>query len=130
MAESNGSPASELLLARKDEIATATTTLLYQRQPRLLEKYGDRGRAKCLQDMRYTVEHLTPAVAMDDPQLFVQYVRWLVNMLAPRNIPADDVHDSLVAMRDVLALLEPAHRAAFDACMTPAIALFTEDAPR
>ena len=53
--------------------------------------------------MRYTLEHLAPAVALGEPRLFVKYVEWLVELLAARAIPADDVRVSLDAMKSVLA---------------------------
>ena len=53
--------------------------------------------------MRYCLEHLAPAVAMNDPALFARYVLWLENLLAARGIGSDDVRRSLEATQDVLA---------------------------
>ena len=95
--------ASDSLLARKEELALAITDALYAAHPRLTTRYGPAGREKCLQDMRYTLEHLAPAVALAEPVLFVRYVDWLVSMLEARNVPSDDVRASLEATSDVLA---------------------------
>lgn len=92
--------ASEALIARKDEMAHAITDALYRERPDLLAKYGDRGRRKCLQDMHYNLEHLTPAVALAEPVLFERYVTWLRQMLSSRGVPADDVLRSLQLTRD------------------------------
>lgn len=95
--------ASDSILARKDELARDITDALYADDPALLERFGEVGRAKCMQDMHYCLEHLAPAVAMDDPPLFARYVTWLEGLLAARGIGSRDVRRSLEATRAVLA---------------------------
>ena len=90
-----GDRASATLLERKDELARAVTRALYAERPDLLERYGERGRRKCLQDMRYNLEHLAPAVALGEPALFARYVVWLRDMLAARGVPAVEIGRSL-----------------------------------
>jgi hypothetical protein len=99
--------ASESLLRFADELARATTDALYARRPDLMERWGERGRAKCLEDMRHNVEHLAPAVGLDDPSIFARYVRWLDDLLRARGIPSDDVRESLELMRDAVAARLP-----------------------
>ncbi len=94
--------ASASLLDRKDELAGAITDVLYGRDPTLVTRYGEAGRVKCLQDMRYSLEHLAPAVALDDPSLFARYVIWLEGMLAARGVGSDDVRRSLEATQRAL----------------------------
>ena len=94
--------ASTSLLDRKEELASAITDAMYASDPTLMSRYGEAGRAKCLQDMRYSLEHLAPAVALSDPSLFTRYVIWLENMLAARGVPSDDVRRSLEATRRTL----------------------------
>lgn len=96
------SHASEALIARKEELAREITVALYVAHPEWLERYGAVGRDKCLQDMRYTIEHLAPAVALGEPQLFAGYCRWLIDLLRPRGIPAQHVRDTLAVVRRVL----------------------------
>jgi hypothetical protein len=98
-----GGRAGAALLARKEELAAAITAALYAERPQLLERYGERGRVKCLEDMRYNLEHLAPAVELERPVLFTRYVTWLRDMLAARDVPADDVRRSLELTRDVIA---------------------------
>jgi hypothetical protein len=52
--------------------------------------------------MRYTIEHLAPAVALGEPRLFASYVTWLIDLLAARAIACEDVRSSLAALRRVL----------------------------
>ena len=99
--------ASETLLACKDELAFAITDAVYATRPALRERYGEIGITRCREDMRYTIEHLAPAVALAEPQLFVRYVEWLIDLLRARAIPADDVRVSLEAVNQVLATRLP-----------------------
>jgi hypothetical protein len=103
--------ASESLLARKAEIARAVTEALYTEMPELMEKYGETGRRKCLQDMHYNLEHLAPAVALGEPVLFARYVVWLREMLASRGVPADEVRRSLELTAEAVRARLPAEEA-------------------
>jgi hypothetical protein len=83
--------AGQALMRDKDAIASAVTERLYAERPYLLDKHGERGRGKTLQDMRYNIEHLIPAVDLGDPQMFARYVEWLDNLLRSRNVETKEV---------------------------------------
>lgn len=122
--------AADSLLARKEELALAVTEALYEAHPDFGPRYGAAGRVKCLQDMRYTLEHLAPAVALAEPVLFVRYVDWLVELLRPRGIPSDHVRGSLEAMAAVLAArLAPDEYAAASAGLHAALATLPHREP-
>jgi hypothetical protein len=91
--------AAEALLLHKEALAQAITVSLYGERPELLVRYGERGRVKCLEDMRYNLEHLAPAVALGEPSMFGRYVTWLAGMLAARDIPVGEVRRSLELTR-------------------------------
>lgn len=95
--------ASESILRRKEELAYGITDVIFVDDRTLLERFGEVGRAKCLQDMRYCLEHLAPAVALNDPSLFARYVLWLENLLAVRGISSRDVRRSLEVTQALLA---------------------------
>lgn len=95
-----GRLASEGLLERKEELARSITVALYAEMPELMARYGDWGRSRCLEDMRYNLEHLAPAVALGEPSLFAGYVTWLRDMLGSRGIPSHEVRRSLELTRD------------------------------
>ena len=107
-----GERASEALLRDKDALARAITDALYAGMPELLARHGERGRVKCLQDMHYNLEHLAPAVALDDPSLFARYAEWLRDMLGARGVGVDEVRRSLEITRDVTGERMPADEAA------------------
>lgn len=78
------------LAGARESFARWVTDRMYEERPDLLARYGERGRDKCLQDLRYTIDHLVPAVELEDPALFTSYVRWLDELLRARNV--DTVH--------------------------------------
>ena len=101
MAERVNGSAADALIASKEDLARATTDALYDQRPDLLEKHGASGRAKCLQDMRYNLEHLAPAVALNRPDMFADYIRWVDNLLRSRGVATDELALSLELMQQV-----------------------------
>ena len=115
--------ASDSILGRKEELARALTDALYADDPALAERFGEAGRVKCLQDMHYCLEHLAPAVALNDSALFARYVLWLENLLAARGIGSGDVRRSLEATQRVLAQrLRPDEAACVLPCLQAGLA--------
>jgi len=99
---SAGERAADALLARKEELARRITASIFAADPGLVQRHGEVGRARCQQDMHYTLEHLAPALALGEPALFAGYVRWLVSLMASLGIPACDVQRTLQATRELL----------------------------
>ncbi len=95
--------ASAYLLEEKEALAREITRRLYRALPGLLDKYGEHGREKCLQDMRYNLEHLAPAVDLEEPEMFAGYVRWLDGLLRARNVATDELLRALELTGEVLA---------------------------
>ena len=95
-----GAIASRLLMHDQDAVARAVTAALYVASPELLERHGERGRDKCLQDMHYTIEHLIPAVDLGDPAVFIRYVEWLNGLLRARSVDTRDVARCLELIRE------------------------------
>lgn len=89
-----------LLMRDREWLAQEVTAALYAESPDLLERHGERGREKCLQDMRYNVDHLIPAVDLGDGAMFARYVEWLDGLLRARNVATRDVVRCLELLRD------------------------------
>lgn len=103
-----GGSAAAFLLDEKERLAREITRRLYERLPGLQDKYGERGREKCLQDMRYNLEHLAPAVDLREPGLFAGYVRWLDGLLRARGVDTGELAVALEITEDVVVEgLEP-----------------------
>ena len=102
-----GLRAARLLLIDREALAREVTDALYAESPDLLARYGQAGREKCLQDMRYNIEHLTPAVELGDEAMFAGYVQWLDALLRARNVPTRDIVRSLELLYDRCAIRYP-----------------------
>jgi hypothetical protein len=110
--------AGAALLEQKEAIARSVTGLLYAEMPWLQDKYGDRGREKCLQDMRYNLEHLIPAVELQAPDMFARYAAWAAGVLRARGVPTDELARSMEIMHaDVAARLAPDQVQAVAGCI-------------
>jgi methanogenic corrinoid protein MtbC1 len=94
--------AARLLVAERASLAEAITARQYEAQPELAAKYGEAGRAKCLQDAGYHLSYLADSVAAASPTLFADYVAWAKVMLGARGIPAGDLSRNLSIMREVV----------------------------
>ena len=118
---------SEEILSRKEEISQAVTDAMYAEDPGLLERFGEAGRAKCLQDLRYCLEHLAPALALDDPSVFARYVRWVESLLAARGIGSRHVRRSLeIIERVIVERLQPDETACALRCLRAGVTSLTD----
>lgn len=114
--------ASKRLMDERGALAPAIADELYRRRPDLLEKYGSVGRKRCLEDMHFNVEHLAPAVALEDPEMFIRYILWVDDLLRARNVPSDDLILSLQIMREqVLDWFPDSEAAAIEPFLTAAV---------
>ncbi|HEX8692750.1 MAG TPA: hypothetical protein VF746_10040 [Longimicrobium sp.] len=124
-----GERAAARLLERRDEIARAGTEALYAEKPWLLAKYGERGRQKCLQDMRYNVEHLAPAVELDAPAMFEAYARWVDDVLRARNVPTGELVRALELMERAAAEgMDDAERGVLARCVAAGVSALGPEA--
>lgn len=83
-------------------IAADVVVLMEQRHPDLFKRYGETGRARCLEDTEYHVRHLAAAVDSNDEDEFRRYRDWLVDLLEPRGVPAEDIDANLATLGQVL----------------------------
>ncbi|HEX2077642.1 MAG TPA: hypothetical protein VHG08_08025, partial [Longimicrobium sp.] len=115
---SAGARAAAALAEHGEAVARSVTGLLYAEMPWLVDRYGERGRQKCLQDMRYHLEHLAPAVELQDPALFARYAEWCDAMLRARGVQTAELLRSLQLMESDVAARLPAEEAqAVAACL-------------
>ena len=91
----SGRGAAGLLLEARGDIARAVTERMYADEPALLERFGAAGRERCLEDLHFTVDHLAPAVELEEPAMFESYVRWLDGLLRARGVGTAHVLRSL-----------------------------------
>ena len=114
----------EILMRDKEHLARAVTDRLFSERPYLLDKHGERGREKTMQDMRYNIEHLIPAVDLGDAPMFARYVEWLDGLLRARNVPTRDLLRCLELLRnEVFARYDRGEVDAINAILDAGIAM-------
>jgi methanogenic corrinoid protein MtbC1 len=91
-----------MLDRERGALAEAITARQYELQPELIARYGEAGRARCLQDASYHLSYLSESVAATAPTLFADYVAWAQVMLETRGVPAADLARNLEVMRGIL----------------------------
>ena len=93
---------SRILDSERGPMAEAITSRQYEAQPELAARYGEAGRAKCLQDANYHLSYLADAVAASSHALFSDYIGWAKVMLEARGVPAADLSRNLLIMSEVV----------------------------
>lgn len=88
--------------AQRAPMAEAIVSQQWARHPHLVERFEARGRAKYLQDASYYLEYLAESLSVAQPPLFADYLAWARVMLAGRDIPIEDLTDTLECLCDVL----------------------------
>lgn len=92
----------QVLDSERALLAEAVTARQYEAQPELAARYGDAGRAKCLQDANYHLSYLADSIAASSPVLFSDYIAWAKVMLSARGVPATDLARNIAIMREVV----------------------------
>jgi hypothetical protein len=70
-------------------IAEKVTESYYEVDVKAMEKWGEQGRKKTLEDTVFTLQHLSSAVFANDVNLFLDYLKWLVVVLTSRRVDID-----------------------------------------
>jgi hypothetical protein len=70
-------------------IAEKVTESYYEVDVKAMEKWGEQGRKRTLEDTVFTLQHLSSAVFANDVNLFLDYLNWLVVVLTSRRVNID-----------------------------------------
>jgi methanogenic corrinoid protein MtbC1 len=92
------------MLARADRvaIAEATSHAFFLAHPDWVDRFGDAGRLRCLEDTLFHLDFLAGSAGVGSPEAFVDYVRWVCSMLEARGIDAGHLVEHLGMVREAL----------------------------
>jgi methanogenic corrinoid protein MtbC1 len=93
---------SQLIDEQRDSLALDIIARHYAVHPELEERYGKKGRFKCIEDANYHLTYLSEAIATSHPSLFANYIAWAKVLLTGIGIPSEDLAENLEIVRDVL----------------------------
>src|SRR3954463_14684116 len=94
--------ASRSIHSSRRAISEAVVERQYALRPELRDRYGERGREKCVEDTEYHLAHLSGALLASSPALFADYISWASGVMAVAAVRAEDVRENLSCLRDVL----------------------------
>jgi hypothetical protein len=70
-------------------VAEKVTEEYYSKDVGALTRWGAEGRKRTLEDTIFTLQHLSSAVFVNDLNLFLDYIKWLVVVLTSRRVTID-----------------------------------------
>jgi MerR family transcriptional regulator, light-induced transcriptional regulator len=88
----------------RDEVAEAVTREFFERHPDWLERYGDLGWRRGVEDARFHVDFLGAAVEAGSAQIYEDYGRWTSRVLSARGIAATFLIENLRQVETSIAL--------------------------
>ena len=94
--------------AVRGALARDTAALLFTGHPEWLERTGDLGRARCVDDLDYHLSYLADALAFAERERFVAHLVFVAGFLGRRAVPIGHLRDSLIAMAAVIRSRLPA----------------------
>lgn len=83
-----------------DEIVERVVVGIYKDMPELLDKFGERGKKKCLEDNYHHIKHLESARSLKTDGFFVDYALWLNNLLTTRGMKTSHIIDNFDRLED------------------------------
>lgn len=96
------------IFSRRGDLALRITDAHLQRHPEFLSRFGESGRARCLEDADFHLQYLGHSLQLAAPSLFVTYIQWARQMLEKRGISWSDLHTNLELVREqVTVSMEP-----------------------
>lgn len=99
--------ANDVISQNTPVLAKRIMALHFERVPELEERYGERQRAFYLEDTCSTLGALSASIILETPEMFADYVSWLVSLLKARNIPTKGLPTHFECMREALQEVMP-----------------------
>ncbi|PAE24939.1 MULTISPECIES: hypothetical protein [Bacillaceae] len=86
-----------------DKIVNSVTEKIYEREPSLLERFGEQGKEKCREDNHHHMKHLVTAYELDKSAFFTDYAVWLEGILTKHGMKTQHLIDNFEIIQAVLA---------------------------
>lgn len=77
---------AEVIRERRQEIAESITVEFFLRHPDWLDRYGEIGRRRGIEDAGFHIDYLTGAIESGSVAAFEDYARWTTRVLSSRGI--------------------------------------------
>jgi hypothetical protein len=84
------------------DMVEEVTKRIYEKDPTLTERYGEKGRAKCVEDNHHHFQHLETAHELDNVVFFTDYALWLNGILQKFGMSTQLLMDNFTFIIEVL----------------------------
>ncbi|WP_078411962.1 hypothetical protein [Priestia abyssalis] len=84
------------------DMVERVTEKIYEKDPTLVNRYGDKGRAKCIEDNHHHFKHLETAYELRNGQFFIDYALWLNGILQKFGMSTELLMDNFAFIIEVL----------------------------
>ncbi|MFC0190428.1 hypothetical protein ACFFJY_19235 [Fictibacillus aquaticus] len=85
-----------------EELAISVTEVMYENDPTLMDRYGDKGRRKCIEDNEHHFKHLQTAYELQNGQFFTEYALWLNGILSKYGMTEELLIENFKLIDDLL----------------------------
>ncbi|WP_281889865.1 hypothetical protein [Paenibacillus sp. YYML68] len=85
-----------------ERLASQVTASIYEANPQLLERYGERGKQKCWEDNVHHMKHLDTAYQLSNEDVFTDYALWLNGILGRFGMGPEHLVDNFERIADAL----------------------------
>ncbi|WP_409291283.1 hypothetical protein [Peribacillus sp. SCS-37] len=83
-------------------LAGQVTDKIYEKEPGLLDKFGEQGKTKCLEDNHHHFKHLRSSFELDNSKFFTDYAVWLNGILVRHGMETRHLIENLDLISEVL----------------------------
>jgi signal transduction histidine kinase len=92
---------SRAIHSQRHELSSAVVERQYALRPELRDRYGERGREKCVHDTEFHLAHLSAAILASSPALFADYIGWVGSVMASAGVLMEDVRENIACLQEV-----------------------------
>jgi methanogenic corrinoid protein MtbC1 len=96
---------AQKLADTKEYSSQAVSDELFLKHPEWLDRYGERGRQICRDDISFHIQFLAGAIEAGSPEAFADYALWTRRMLGARGLADDSLRETFDRLADQLALV-------------------------
>ncbi|WP_409251905.1 hypothetical protein V1502_17640 [Bacillus sp. SCS-153A] len=112
-----------------NKLVSEVAQSVFQKHPELVEKYGEKGRFQTTADLQKHFHYLQTAFRLQAPEIFIDHVKWLSNVLSSRNIDILFVITGLTFMKERIKEMPAEKETFYRSCLTEAIQWLDERRP-
>lgn len=91
---------------RYDRLIEQVTERIYEADPGLHDKYGEKGKAKCGEDNLHHMRHLETAYEIQNAEVFIDYALWLNGILVRHGMESRHLTENFRYISEALTLVE------------------------